>query len=120
MKYILFIIFILFSSVVCAMSPLEISRAIALEQKKHGVEKIPATNKILHAEWGTGTTVSMVGYSPVIVILPQGINMGASAVVSADRRYVRFSTSPTIMFSSIPKVTTYNLSNGNTVTTRNK
>lgn len=48
----------------------------------------------------------VVGYSPVIVIVPQGVGMGVSAVVSADRRYVRIGTSP--MFSSVGQVYIFN------------
>lgn len=47
-----------------------------------------------------------VGYSPVIVIVPQGVGMGVSAVVSADRRYVRIGASP--MFSSVGQVYIFN------------
>jgi hypothetical protein len=47
-----------------------------------------------------------VGFMPVITTLPQGTNMSATAVVSADRRYVR--VSPTPLFSTIPEVNTFN------------
>jgi hypothetical protein len=51
-----------------------------------------------------------VGYQPVIIWIPEGTNMGATAVVSADRRYVRIS--PTPIFSAIRKVDTFNFSSG--------
>jgi hypothetical protein len=51
-----------------------------------------------------------VGYQPVIITLPEGVNMSAVAVVSADRRYVRCTTQP--LFSSIPKVNTFNYVTG--------
>ena len=41
-----------------------------------------------------------VGYQPVIQTLPEGTNMSVTAVVSADRRYVRITPSP--LFSTIP------------------
>ena len=51
-----------------------------------------------------------VGYQPVIVTLPEGASMRAMAVISADRRYVR--CSPSLFFSAIDKVTTFNMSTG--------
>jgi hypothetical protein len=53
-----------------------------------------------------------VGYMPVITWLPQGTTMGARAVVSGDRRYVRVSPQP--FFSNIGPVYTYNLNTGET------
>jgi hypothetical protein len=47
-----------------------------------------------------------VGYQPVIITLPTGTNMSATAVVSHDRRYVRITAQP--MFSRIPEVNTFN------------
>jgi hypothetical protein len=55
-----------------------------------------------------------VGYQPVIITLPEGTNLEAQAVVSADRRYVRVSCVP--LFSGVPSVTTYNTSSGATST----
>lgn len=51
-----------------------------------------------------------VTYIPQVTWLPSGASLGASAVVSPDRRYVRMSLSPT--FYSIPRVDTYNLNTG--------
>ncbi len=51
-----------------------------------------------------------VGYQPVIITLPEGANFMATAVVSADRRYVRITSVP--FFSAIDKVTTFNYSSG--------
>jgi hypothetical protein len=53
-----------------------------------------------------------VGYQPVIVTLPEGANFAATAVVSADRRYVRITCLP--FFSGIAKVTTFNSDSGRT------
>jgi hypothetical protein len=51
-----------------------------------------------------------VGYQPVITTLPEGTNMSATAVISADRRYVRISVVP--LFSSVGDVTTFNFATG--------
>lgn len=51
-----------------------------------------------------------VGFQPVISILPDGTNMQASVVVSADRRYVRICTNP--IFSSVTSVNTFNFTTG--------
>ncbi|MCL2745460.1 MAG: hypothetical protein FWE67_16590, partial [Planctomycetaceae bacterium] len=55
-------------------------------------------------------TQSVVGYQPVITVLPDGTQLETNAVVSADRRYVRISPSP--QFTSIRKVTPFNMSTG--------
>ncbi len=54
--------------------------------------------------FGRGAT----GYQPVISTLPEGVNMFARAVVSADRRYVRVTAAP--LFSGIGQVTQFNFS----------
>jgi hypothetical protein len=46
-----------------------------------------------------------VGVRPVIVTLPEGTNFNASAVISADRRYVRVTPQP--LFSAVGEVTTF-------------
>jgi hypothetical protein len=51
-----------------------------------------------------------VGYQPVITQLPEGVNLMATAVVSADKRYVRFSGLP--FFSLIGEVQTFNFVTG--------
>lgn len=51
-----------------------------------------------------------VGYQPIIITLPEGVNMSATAVVSHDRRYVRVSAQP--LFSTIPRVNTFNYVSG--------
>jgi len=52
------------------------------------------------------------GFRPVITTLPSGVSMGASAVVSPDRRYVRIGVTP--FFSQIGPVRTFNLKTGET------
>jgi hypothetical protein len=56
-----------------------------------------------------------VGYEPVIITLPEGTNLSATAVVSADRRYVRVSCMP--LFSGVAQVNTFNTSTGATAQT---
>jgi hypothetical protein len=51
-----------------------------------------------------------VGYQPIIITLPEGTNMAVTSVVSHDRRYVRVSAQP--LFSSIPRVNTFNYVTG--------
>jgi hypothetical protein len=46
-----------------------------------------------------------VGYQPVIITLPDGTNFSTTAVISADRRYVRVSPSP--VFSGVSSVATF-------------
>jgi hypothetical protein len=55
-----------------------------------------------------------VGYAPVITWLPEGTSLGASAVVSPDRRYVRITAQP--FFSRVDRVDTFNFYTGETRT----
>jgi hypothetical protein len=57
---------------------------------------------------------SALGYQPVISTLPKGAMMMTSAVVSADRRYVRVSPSP--LFSGVTEVNTFNYVTGSSGT----
>jgi hypothetical protein len=51
-----------------------------------------------------------VGVRPVITVLPEGTNFVSSAVISADRRYVRVTPSP--LFSGIGEVSTFTFIGG--------
>jgi hypothetical protein len=51
-----------------------------------------------------------VGYQPQITTLPEGVNLQAQAVISADRRYVRITATP--LFSGIGQVTQFNFAGG--------
>jgi len=51
-----------------------------------------------------------VGYQPVIITLPKGANLAATAVISADRRYVRITCVP--LFSGVSEVTVFNMASG--------
>ena len=50
------------------------------------------------------------GFRPVLTVLPSGSMFFTSAVISADRRYVRVTPMP--MFSSITDVFTFNFASG--------
>jgi hypothetical protein len=51
-----------------------------------------------------------VGFQPQISTLPSGATMSATAVISADRRYVRITALP--FFSQIGPVTTFSVAQG--------
>jgi hypothetical protein len=51
-----------------------------------------------------------VGFQPVIRIVPDGSQLSAQAIVSADRRYVRISSLP--LFTSITDVFTFSFVSG--------
>ena len=51
-----------------------------------------------------------VGFQPVITVLPSGTNLFATGVISADRRFVRFSGLP--LFSGVTEVNTFSTSTG--------
>jgi hypothetical protein len=53
---------------------------------------------------------SAVGFRPVVTPLPEGTTLTASAVISADRRYVR--VTPTPLFSGVTDVFTFNFATG--------
>jgi tetratricopeptide (TPR) repeat protein len=53
-----------------------------------------------------------VGFQPQITVLPEGTNLGATAVISADRRYVRISIPSVPIFSGIGDVSTFNIVSG--------
>jgi len=52
-----------------------------------------------------GLGADAVGFQPIIIFLNDGTNFSATAVISADRRYVRITSTP--FFSSIGEVTTF-------------
>ena len=51
-----------------------------------------------------------VGFRPELTVLPEGASLSGLAIISADRRYVRITPSPT--FSQIGNVTTFNFVTG--------
>lgn len=58
-----------------------------------------------------------VGYQPVITVVPDGATLNTSAVVSADRRYVRMSIAP--VFSTLTDVFTFSFLNTGGATGQN-
>ncbi len=64
--------------------------------------------------WPNGLQ-SAVGYQPIIITLPEGTNLMATGVVSADRRYVRITTVP--LFSAVTDVHTFSMASGQTAST---
>jgi len=66
------------------------------------------------AAWPNGFQ-GAVGYTPIIITLPEGTNLAMMGVVSADRRYVRITCVP--MFSAVSEVHTFSLASGQTTST---
>ncbi|MCL4202546.1 MAG: hypothetical protein KJ000_08615 [Pirellulaceae bacterium] len=84
---------------------------VALQQAQFELQRARWLRQMLENElWWQ--RYNSVGYMPVIGWLPEGTHLGASAVVSPDRRYVR--VSPTPFFSSVGPVYSYNLNTGQT------
>jgi uncharacterized membrane protein YgcG len=70
-----------------------------------------ALDRILAANGVIPRIRGAVGFQPVITQLPEGTTLSATAVISADRRYVRITATPFI--SGIGDVTTFNFATGN-------
>ncbi|MEI8320173.1 MAG: hypothetical protein WCH79_19745, partial [Planctomycetia bacterium] len=90
-----------------------------LAQQLRGMSDSAAADSLAHSRGITGnpsTTAPFLpfnrggatGYQPVITSLQEGTNMSGTAVVSADRRYVRVEARP--FFSGIGAVYTFNFS----------
>ncbi len=71
--------------------------------------KIAEYQQRLAAARAGGGVGGRPGFAPVITTLPSGTQLGASAVVSPDRRYVRMSLQP--FFSSVGPVQTFTFQN---------
>ena len=59
-----------------------------------------------------GAFAAGVGFAPIVGFIPDGVTLTATAVVSADRRYVRLALNP--MFNTIVDVATFNFIPGQT------
>ena len=57
-----------------------------------------------------GVLPAPVGFQPLITVLPEGVSLAAQAIISADRRYVRLSLSPS--FTTISNVFTFSFTGG--------
>jgi hypothetical protein len=96
----------------------EVSRSI-LAQQLAGIADPNAAASLSQSRGMTGQQVApglpffrngTVGYQPIISTLPEGTNLAATAVVSADRRYVRVTATP--LFSGVGQVTQFNFTGG--------
>jgi von Willebrand factor type A domain len=87
----------------------QVSQAVLAQQIESGNDPsiLTAQSEILRRRNALGALGlgGAVGYQPIIQVLPEGAQMGAIGVISADRRYVRISTAPT--FSTIGDVQTF-------------
>jgi hypothetical protein len=98
-----------------AAGQLEVNRAV-LAQQLNGLSQSQAggANANLGVSrqglLGVPFIQQQVGYMPIIQPLPSGAGFQVNGVVSADRRYVRVSPSPT--FTGVGSVTTFNLQSG--------
>jgi hypothetical protein len=100
-----------------AKGQLELNQAIMAQQLNALAQ--PSTGFNLGAsrgnlEGGPFIGRGAVGYQPVIITLPTGLNFTCTGVISADRRYVRITALP--LFSAIGQVTTFNIGSGRTTT----
>jgi len=103
-----------------------VGRQILLNQKLNALNDPQALGSFLSSSYKSGQDDSQgfnpqnpfvpfvikgaVGYQPVITSLPKGAMMSTSAVISADRRYVRVSPFP--FFSGVTEVNTFNYVSG--------
>jgi hypothetical protein len=98
-----------------ANTQVAINRAI-LAQQLNSVSESAAVTRLAVARAGANGgrlpffRGGAVGYRPEITLLPEGAQFFATAVISADRRYVRFSGLP--FFSVIGEVSTFNFVTG--------
>ena len=70
-----------------------------------------AADRILAARGLLGSQFQQaVGFRPVVTPLPEGTNLTATGVISADRRYVRVTASP--LFSGVTDVFSFNFVEG--------
>jgi len=100
------------NDVLAQQLPAQDARDLALQQAQWELQRAIALRQALEREYWRRYGNSGVGYMPVITWLPQGTSMGASAVISPDRRHVRVNTQP--FFSSVGPVHTYNWNTGQT------
>jgi hypothetical protein len=99
-----------------ARTQLAVSRAVVAQKLNAMANSKAARDYDLAMRYASGSGAAGprgrrgVGYRPVITTLPEGTNMTATAVISADRRYVRITAIP--LFSVIGEVTTFNFRTG--------
>lgn len=91
------------------------------QQPRDAAERVAAARfrDSIHAQVGGGVAIGAnptvgigaVGYQPVVRVIPSGAMLGARAVVSPDRRYVRLSLSP--QFTELIDVFQFQFNRGN-------
>jgi hypothetical protein len=86
-----------------------ITQRPAAKSNRHDPNVVPAAGQ--QGPGGSaGFIVGAVGFQPVIRTINEGASLGASALISPDRRYVRMAISPT--FSNITDVFTFSVFGG--------
>lgn len=98
----------------------EVSRLDELESRRTARRfvdaRIQQAGGVRQAGGGVVAVNGAVGYQPVVSEISEGAAMGAMAIVSGDRRYVRLSMQP--VFSNITDVFNFSFqNNGNTAPT---
>ena len=91
------------------------AQALAVAQQNASTAAAAQSQQINPLAFWPNSFRGAVGYQPVIITLPEGTNMGATGVVSADRRYVRITCVP--VFSAISQVHTFSIDSGVTQST---
>ncbi len=99
------------------MGQLAVNRAVLAQQidslastQATGQPQIGSRGQRPFVIGGTPQVNRNVGFRPEIAVLPTGATMSVTAVVSADRRYVRITALP--FFSDIRSVAQFNLATG--------
>jgi tetratricopeptide (TPR) repeat protein len=99
-----------------ALSRQILSRQLAAAEDPRAAGRLAVSRRANAASPNPGSLAfrgpNAAGYQPVIITLPEGANLAATAVVSADRRYIRITTVP--LFSGIAEVNVFNTVTGET------
>ena len=93
-----------------AHKQIAVNRSVLAQQVDQGSEDVIADLAVSRALGLLPGLNRGVGFRPVITALPEGANLSATAIISADRRYVRVTASPS--FTSISAVDTFNFVDG--------
>jgi len=83
-----------------------VTRLPAAKSGRRDPNVIPASGQMNPA----GGIVGAIGFQPNVQVINEGVTLGASALISPDRRYVRMGISPT--FSNITDVFTFSVFGG--------
>jgi tetratricopeptide (TPR) repeat protein len=98
-----------------------LAQQLAAEMDPRVMQSLAASRAFVNGNGGANGFVPVpwaangaVGYQPIIITLPEGANLMATAVVSADRRYVRITCVP--LFSGVSEVHIFNMATGSNTT----